>query len=330
MELFPRLAAGDLRPMNSDKSTAAERRRLSQRPDGSSWRTKTYDIIFEAEPGAGWWFDILLLIAILVSVAIVALETVPGYGDNGSYTTLFWVAEIVLTILFTIEYGLRLACVRNPLRYAFSFWGIIDLLSILPTYIAVFMTGGNVHSFVMLRSIRLLRTFRVLKLWRMMNDADELSDAIWNSRNKIIVFLAVVMVAITISGTLMYYIENVVPEIVYETKNRDIPEAERPPRPVSNFTSIPQSMYWATVTMTTVGYGDVVPKTPPGKVISAILILLGYSLIIVPSGFVTAELTSRSTEDEAEPPCENCDAAGQRNDAVYCYRCGERLELNGQ
>ncbi|NND98406.1 MAG: ion transporter [Pirellulaceae bacterium] len=301
------------------KSPSQRRPRQSQRPDGPSARATIYDIIFGAETPAGWWFDIGLLIAILVSVAIVSLETVPGYGDSPTYRPIFWYAELFLTFLFTIEYGLRLYCVRNPMRYAFSFWGVIDLLSILPTYIAVFAVSSSVHSFVMLRSIRLLRVFRVLKLWRMMNDADELSSAIWKARNKIVVFLAVVMVAITISGTLMYYIEHVVPEIIAMETGTEAPR--------SKFTSIPQSMYWATVTMTTVGYGDITPTTALGKVISAVLILLGYSLIIVPSGFVTAELTAKlKPEAEEIHPCPGCEAPHHRVNAEYCDRCGTRLE----
>ncbi len=311
--------SGTQSALNPKVEVAAKKRRRSQRPDGPSWRTTMYDIIFEAETPAGWWFDIGLLIAILLSVTIVALETVPDFNKNPSYKQFFYYAEILLTLLFTIEYVLRLICVRSAWRYAFSFWGIIDLLSVLPTIAAAFATPGKSHSFgMLLRSVRLLRVFRVLKLWRMMNDADELSDAIWKSRNKIVVFLAVVMVAITISGTLMYYVENVIPEIIYP--------ADREP---SQFKSIPESMYWATVTMTTVGYGDIVPQTWFGKVISTVLILLGYSLIIVPSGFVTAELTSRSVGNaEDDIPCHRCEASGQRTDAVYCYRCGHRLEHN--
>lgn len=322
---------------STDKNAATRRRRETQRPDGDGWRGRLYDIIFEADTRAGWFFDVSLLIAILVSIAIIALETVPSYGENESYKSLFLAAEWILTILFTVEYVMRLCCVRSPLRYAISFWGIIDLLSILPTYVALFATSGTVRSFVMLRSVRLLRAFRVLKLWRMMNDADELSEAIWNARNKIIVFLAVVMVAITISGTMMYYIENVVEEIRWDSQygeefgelsDRDLVLADVPLRPTSRFSSIPVSMYWATVTMTTVGYGDITPTTPLGKIISAILILLGYSLIIVPSGFVSAELvsTDRGGDPDAEAPCGQCDAQGQRADAVYCYRCGQRLD----
>ena len=301
--------------MNTSES--GTHRERSQRPDGDSWRTTLYDIIFEADTPAGWWFDIGLLVAILTSIAVIALETVDTYQQD--YSIEFAAAEWVLTGLFTLEYALRLSCARRPLRYALSFWGIIDLLSILPTYLAALALHDAAGSFVMIRSVRLLRVFRVLKLWRMMNDADELSAAIWKSRNKIIVFLAVVLVAITISGTLMYYIETELPRI--RDENAGIPHQ------AGQFTSIPQSMYWATVTMTTVGYGDIVPQTTMGKVISAVLILLGYSLIIVPSGFVTAELTAiHKGESSPEPPCPNCEATDQHPVAVYCYRCGIRLD----
>jgi voltage-gated potassium channel len=291
--------------MNAPRSPAAKRRRDSQRPDSPSIRASLYDIIFEHDTPAGFWFDVGLLIAILTSVVLVSLETV---GTNAKdHEQFFQYSEWFMTVLFTIEYGLRLYCVRRPLRYALSFWGIIDLLSILPTYVA-FLTAETVRSFVVIRSIRLLRVFRVLKLWRLMTEADELSATIWLARDKIIVFIAVVLVAVSLSGTLMYCVENLVPG------NSE-----------SQFTSIPQSMYWATVTMTTVGYGDIVPKTVAGKFISAALILLGYSLIIVPSGFVAAEFTARRLDSANEPECENCEAKGQRLDADYCYRCGAKL-----
>ncbi len=283
----------------------AERRRHKQRPEQPGWKQSLYDIIFEADTPAGRWFDIGLLIAILASITIVSLETVPSYKERARILSFFNGTEWVLTILFTIEYVLRLSCVRKPLRYAFSFWGLIDLLSILPSYITLFV-GRSSRSFVILRSVRLLRVFRVLKLWRMMDEADELAAAVWSARNKIIVFLAVVLVAVTISGTLMYYIE----AIQAGDQNQ--------------FTSIPQAMYWAIVTMTTVGYGDVVPQTAVGKMISAILILLGYSLIIVPSTFVSAQFAGRS-QDTDESPCPACHASGQRSDATFCYRCGAKL-----
>lgn len=296
----------------------APRLRESQRPAAPSWRADLYDIIFEADSPAGRWFDIGLLLAILGSITVVSLETVPEYRDNPSLMRIFFVIEWVLTFLFTIEYGLRLVCSRRPIRYVFSFWGVIDLLSILPSYVT-FVLGGSSRSFVILRSVRLLRVFRVLKLWRMMNEADELAASIWRVRNKIIVFLTVVLVAVTISGTLMYHIETIWPSIA-ETGDAQLN---------SQFTSIPQAMYWAIVTMTTVGYGDVVPQTSVGKVISAMLILLGYSLIIVPSTFVSAEFIQRRQMREDDAPCQNCGVLGHRQTAEFCYRCGRRLgEVN--
>ncbi|MEC7679113.1 MAG: ion transporter [Planctomycetota bacterium] len=295
--------------MSSGSSNYKFKRRQTQRPEKEGVRTTLYDIIFEADTRAGRWFDIGLLVAILASITIVSLETVPAYQEKQRLMSIFWVTEWILTILFTLEYFLRLACVRHPIKYAFSFWGLIDLLSILPSYLTL-LVGESTRSFVILRSVRLLRVFRVLKLWRMMNEADELSAAVWAARNKIVVFLAVVLVAVTISGTLMYHIETLM------SGNQGVE---------SDFTSIPQAMYWAIVTMTTVGYGDVVPLTSAGKVISAALILLGYSLIIVPSTFVSAEIMQRK-RIPTSARCHQCDAGEQREDATYCYRCGIRLD----
>ncbi len=299
------------------------RSKAEQRPEGPPWRVLMHDVIFESDTPAGWVFDVALLLAILMSVTVVAVETIPSVADRN------WLIlgrfEWFLTILFTIEYGARLVCARHPLRYAVSFWGVIDLLSILPTYIGFFFVESDANSFVILRSIRLLRAFRVLKLWRMMDDAEELSQAIWKARHKIIVFLIVVLVAVTISGTLMYFVENVIPRMTRGESPLDDSEFT-----ASQFDSIPQAMYWAIVTMTTVGYGDIVPKTTVGKFISATLILLGYSLIIVPSGFVTAELTSKKPAEPAgETKCPRCATAEHHDDAVYCYRCGERLTREG-
>ncbi|WP_430451026.1 ion transporter [Rhodopirellula europaea] len=294
------------------------RRRLIQRPSESGLRQTLYDVIFEADSPLGRGFDIGLLVAIIASIVLVSLETVPEYDlqrspdstePASSIATGFWVAEWILTILFTIEYVLRLYCVRHPLKYAFSFWGVVDLLSILPSYLTLFV-GRSAKSFVILRSVRLLRVFRVLKLWRMMSQADELADAVWKSREKIIVFLAVVLVAVTISGTLMYQIETVLMGQYHD----------------SEFTSIPQAMYWAIVTMTTVGYGDVVPHTTIGKIISAALILLGYSLIIVPTGFVSAELSGKLASAAEHHPCPQCGLPNHRSGAVHCDRCGHRLD----
>jgi voltage-gated potassium channel len=291
-------------------SRKIQHRRDEQRPIDEGWRQDWFDIIFEADTPAGRWFDIGILVAILISIVIVSMESVPEYFQNKHLIRGEW----LLTILFTLEYVMRLLCVRHPLRYAISFWGIIDLLSFLPTYVTPFL-GRTSRSFVILRSIRLLRVFRVLKLWRMMNDADELSTAVWRARNKIVVFLCVVLVAVTISGTLMYQIETISSDPIYEN-GLD---------PNSQFTSIPQSMYWAIVTMTTVGYGDVVPQTTLGKMISAALILLGYSLIIVPSTFVSAEMIQNKNEDP-RLECDVCEATHHHTDATFCYRCGRKFE----
>ncbi|MEO1616781.1 MAG: ion transporter [Planctomycetota bacterium] len=272
-----------------------------------------HDVIFESDTPSGWTFDVALLFAILCSVGVVAIETIPSVAAQ--HKTILYGVEWFLTILFTIEYIARLFCAKYPLRYAISFWGIIDLLSILPTYAGLFIADGKANSFVILRSIRLLRAFRVLKLWRMLADAEELSQAIWKARHKIGVFLIVVLVAVTISGTLMYFVENVLPSLGSDEATKS----------ASQFDSIPQAMYWAIVTMTTVGYGDIVPKTTIGKCISATLILLGYSLIIVPSGFVTAELTAREAGKPDDQACDRCETTGHVAEAVYCYRCGERL-----
>ncbi len=316
------------RPKTAEASAAVLRRRQVQRPEQPGIRQRMYDIIFEADCAAGRAFDVGLLIAIIASIVFVSLETLPGYrvletvmveGEMVTQTGTsmeesnipYWLiaCEWFLTILFTIEYVARLSCVRNPMRYATSFWGVVDLLSILPSYLVFFFASAR--SFAILRSIRLLRVFRVLKLWRMMSQADELADAVWHSRDKIVVFLSVVLVAVTISGTLMFHIETVLIDDAAD----------------SDFTSIPQAMYWAIVTMTTVGYGDIVPHTTIGKIISAILILLGYSLIIVPTGFVSAELSSRKpTTEHDHHPCPNCSLSRHRSDADYCYRCGAHLE----
>jgi voltage-gated potassium channel Kch len=411
----------------SPKPDRTQSRRESLRPEGKHLRGTVYDIIFEADTPAGRGFDIGLLVAILASITIESLQTVTGYTQQPQILTFFNIAEWVLTFLFTIEYVLRLYCVRKPLRYVFSFWGLIDLLSIMPSYVTYFI-GTSSRSFVIIRSVRLLRVFRVLKLWRMMNEADELASAIWKVRDKIIVFVAVVLVAVTISGTLMYHIEtysqgivdespqdlavvlnidpvsigkvldqdnyivldngtsplklhqllspreylNAQTEYKTDTFSADIgPDAiikmiaalnldemvdqlqgrvdtattitaketlqqeldvvtsirEVDRRPESQFTSIPQSMYWAIVTMTTVGYGDVVPQTAVGKVISALLILLGYSLIIVPSTFVSAEFIQQHQKNTDQTlPCDQCAAVGQRDDADFCYRCGKRFQ----
>ncbi len=283
-------------PGNSTAQPREEKRR-------AAWRDELYRIIFEADTRSGQLFDIVLLVAILVSIAVVSMETVAYFKETPPWPDVLAGVEWTLTLLFTAEYVARLICVRRPWRYALSFFGIIDLLAWMPLYLTLFSVESK--SLVIVRSIRLLRVFRVLKMMRMLREAHSLKRAIWRSRDKIFVFVAVVMVAVTISGTLMYQIE-------HESN------------PV--FSSIPQSMYWAIVTMTTVGYGDIVPTTVVGKVISATLILLGYSLIIVPTGFVSAEIQSqRSASRLISRTCAHCLREGHLPDASYCDNCGERL-----
>ena len=274
------------------------------------WRDELYVIIFEADTRAGQIFDIVLLIAILISIAVISFETVDSV--NQRWSRELQAAEWILTLLFTAEYAARLICARKPWRYALSFFGIIDLVACMPLYITVF-TSFNSQSLTIVRSIRLLRVFRVLKMMRMLREAHDLKSAIIRSRDKILVFLAVVLVAVTISGTVMYQVESIYHD-ASDTR-------------VNQFSSIPESMYWAIVTMTTVGYGDIVPHTWVGKIVSALLILLGYSLIIVPTGFVSAEIQSRKTtpKDLNSRTCPHCFREGHSVDANFCDICGNRL-----
>jgi voltage-gated potassium channel len=279
--------------------------RLQPDPDVAVWRVRLYRLIFEADTPGGKLFDVVLLVLILLSVAVICLESVID-NDESLERYRYWliVIEWVITIAFTFEYFARIACVQRPSRYIFSFFGIIDLLAILPTWIAFAIGGGN--TFVILRAIRLLRVFRVLKLVWLVHEADELGAAIWRARGKVLVFLIVVGISVTISGAVMYELE----------KHRN----------AEQFSSIPAAMYWAIVTMTTVGYGDMVPQTGPGKAFSALLILLGYSLIIVPTGFVSAEfLHGRRPPDVTTRVCSNCMSEGHDRDARYCKYCAEKL-----
>lgn len=272
----------------------------------AAWRDRLYVIIFEADTRAGQAFDVALLIAILISITTISLETVSYFKQRPAWMLTFEVIEWVLTVLFSLEYLARLVCVKRPLRYAFSFFGIIDLVACLPMYLTLFSLDSK--SLTVVRSIRLLRVFRVLKMIRMLREAHALKQAIRSAREKIMVFVATVLVAVTISGTLMYQVEWGV-------------EHER-----SQFTSIPQAMYWAIVTMATVGYGDVVPHTPLGKFISAVLILLGYSLIVVPTGFISAEIQSQRRDlPNNSRTCPHCFREGHTDEANFCYICGAAL-----
>lgn len=264
----------------------------------ASWRKKLHEIIFEADTPMGKAFDILLLVAILLSVLVIMLESVQSIDDL--YDPEFKTAEWVFTILFTIEYLMRLSVIKRPLRYAVSFYGLVDLLSILPTYIGLFASGAE--SLLVIRSLRLLRVFRVMKLTRYLGEANQLGKALVSSKRKILVFLFVVFMAAIIMGTLMFLIEG----------------------PEHGFTSIPRSIYWAIVTLTTVGYGDISPGTAMGQVMASIIMILGYGIIAVPTGIVTAELTKTELVENTQS-CSNCGENMHLDDAKYCHNCGEVL-----
>ncbi|MFK7767379.1 MAG: ion transporter [Mariniblastus sp.] len=277
-------------------------------------KEKIHEIIFGAHTFSGLSFDIMLMLAIVASVTVISLETVTGIQTRMDSTLFF--LKWFFTILFTIEYGLRIYCVRNPSKYIFSFWGIIDLLAILPDYILLMTIPVNssfgVKGFSVVRSLRLLRVFRILNLSWIQNEGEDLGNAIWRARGKVIVFLMVVLIIVTVAGTLMYEIEHYYP--LDEEGNS-----------ISKFTSIPIGIYWAIVTMTTVGFGDIVPMTAAGQVVSAVLILVGYSLIIVPTGFVSAEIIDSKRKPVTTVSCASCVTEGHANDARYCKYCGEEL-----
>lgn len=263
-------------------------------------RQRIYEIIFEADTPFGKLFDVVLLWAIVFSVLAVCLDTVVWFQEH--YHRELLIAEWIFTGLFTIEYALRVATVRKPLRYVFSFYGLVDLLSILPTYISILLPGTQ-HMLV-IRILRLLRVFRVLKLGRYVDESQVLVTAIRNSKRKIIVFLFTVLTLVVVIGAAMYLIEG----------------------PKHGFTSIPKSMYWAIVTLTTVGYGDITPSTIPGQMLSAFLMIMGYGIIAIPTGIVTAELTSISREHGVSTrTCPSCLAQGHRPEARFCLYCSSSL-----
>lgn len=263
------------------------------------WQQKMHEVIFEADTPAGKLFDILLLIAILMSVFAVILDSVASIKQE--YGELIVSVEWFFTIIFTIEYIARLMCVRNPLHYVTSFLGIIDLISIIPTYLSLIFTGSQ--SLIIIRVVRLLRVFRIFKLVHFLGEAQVLTAALKASRRKISVFLITVLCIVTIMGTIIYLIEG----------------AE------NGFTSIPTSMYWAIVTLTTVGYGDIAPQTPLGQTIASIIMILGYGIIAVPTGIVTTEMVNIHKKGISTQACPNCSREGHDQDAVFCKYCGSHL-----
>jgi voltage-gated potassium channel len=263
------------------------------------WRDRVYRIIFEADTPAGRLFDIVLVVSILASVLAVMLDSVAAIHANWKSELLF--LEWMFTIIFTIEYFARVVSVHKPTGYIFSFMGMVDLLSTLPSYIGLFLTGANYA--MTLRLLRLLRIFRVLKLAHYLEESAVMAHALAASSRKLLVFLLSVLTLVMILGTLMFVVEG----------------------PENGYTSIPESIYWAIVTLTTVGYGDIAPHTPVGQAIASLVMILGYAIIAVPTGIVTVEMARSPARQNVVIACPRCMLEGHAVDARYCRRCGERL-----
>jgi voltage-gated potassium channel len=261
-------------------------------------KDKIYEIIFEADTPTGKLFDVTLLFIIIISVVLVMLESVPSVREN--YRHLLKILEWIITIIFSVEYIVRIAIVKKSFSYIFSFYGIIDLLSVLPTYIGLVVLGS--HNLVVIRILRLLRIFRILKLTRYTQAGRTLARALWTSREKISVFIFFVIILVIIVGTIMYIVEG---------------EAH-------GFTSIPRGIYWAIVTLTTVGYGDISPETSFGQFLASIVMIMGYAIIAVPTGIVTAEIINPSAKHNTQV-CQHCLSQTHDDDAVFCKKCGSKI-----
>jgi voltage-gated potassium channel len=265
-----------------------------------------YEVIFEADTPAGKTFDIALLVAILISITVISQESVEEFRAKWEFELEF--AGWVFTVLFTIEYILRLSCVRRPWRYARSFYGIVDLLAILPVYLAIFI--GSSYYLSMVRALRLLRVFHVFKMGPYVEETRVLLAAMRATKAKIVVFLLVVLTTVLLLGTAIYVVENPHPD---------------QPDPANEFTSIPRSVYWAVVTLTTVGYGDIAPRSVPGQVLAAAAMILGYSMIIVPVAIFSVEVIQTRRRELSTRSCPSCVREGHDADAVCCKYCGTPL-----
>jgi voltage-gated potassium channel len=270
------------------------------------WKVKLHEIIYEADTPNGKIFDVVLLITIIASIVLVMLESVNSI-DSG-YHNILNISEWIITILFSIEYIARIITVKKPFEYIFSFYGIIDLLSTIPKYISLMF--GGVHALAALRALRLLRIFRILKLGRYLGASNNLVNALKASRAKISVFLFAVVIIAIILGTIMYLVEG----------------------EENGFSNIPKSVYWCIVTLTTVGFGDIAPQTPLGQFIASLVMILGYGIIAVPTGIVSAEYAQHNKPKTKEEDihlntqsCPNCAASKHKDNAHFCYNCGYKL-----
>lgn len=282
---------------------------MAKDKSNKNWKAKLHEIIYEADTPSGKLFDVVLLIAIIASIILVMLESVKSFDDK--YHTFLDISEWVITILFTIEYFARIISVNRPWKYITSFYGIIDLLSTIPKYLSLLFVGT--HSLVALRALRLLRVFRILKLTRYIGESTNFIKALKSSKAKIAVFLSFVLILCIILGTVMYLVES---------------------EEGSGFTSIPRSVYWAIVTLTTVGYGDIAPATALGQLIASVIMIMGYGIIAVPTGIVSAEYTKVNKGDTVTEEddislntqcCANCLEEHHNDDAEFCFKCGCKL-----
>lgn len=268
-----------------------------------NWKVKLHEVIYEADTRSGKIFDVLLLVLILVSIIAVMLESIEGIDVK--YHAALNTVEWVVTLLFSLEYIARIISVKKPKQYIFSFYGVVDLLSTIPKYLSLFFVGT--HALVALRALRLLRIFRILKLVRFLGASNSLVKALKASRAKISVFLFAVIILSIILGTVMYLVEG--------DSN-------------SGFTSIPTSIYWTIVTLTTVGYGDIAPVTPFGQLIASVIMILGYGIIAIPTGIVSAEYVNQEKEEHIDSntqSCPNCSKENHHDNAEFCYDCGNKL-----
>ncbi|MBI2746513.1 MAG: ion transporter [Burkholderiales bacterium] len=286
--------------MSTDTPAASSTHENDAGRPQTGWRLSLYTVIFESDTRAGRLFDIWLIVFILASVLAVVLGSLPGLpaGQRNILDRLEW----LFTALFTLEYLARLACVRQPLRYALSFYGIIDLLALLPTWLALLVP--EVHALIDVRVLRLLRVFRIFKLTAYLAEFQALGAALRASRRKVMVFISAVLMIVVVMGTLMYVVEG----------------------PANGFTSIPTAVYWAITTMTTVGFGDITPKTDLGRFIASFMMLLGWGTLAVPTGIVTAEMTARRLGSQpVSRTCPECLKEGHAPEAHYCLHCGTAL-----